>query len=119
MRDVADRARARRGGDRGAVAAEFAVTLPAVILVLLLAVGVSGVAVNAVRLQHTATEAARLLGRGDTARAAAAIAAVGGTMSTSRADGVVCVSASADAPATIPLPLPPIEVRACALDGGR
>lgn len=105
--------------ERGAVAAEFAVTLPAVILVLLLGVGVSATAASSVRLQHGATEAARLLGRGDETRAVVAVAEAGGTMSTNRGDGVVCVSASATTPLPVPLPFPPIAVRACALDGGR
>ncbi|MCI9858699.1 TadE family type IV pilus minor pilin [Microbacterium proteolyticum] len=102
--------------DRGAVTAEFAVALPAVIIVLALGVGVLGSAAATVRLQHAATEAARLLGRGDT-DALVGIAETGGTASVERHDGLVCVAAVAPVPAGPALPA--VTARACALDGGR
>lgn len=106
-------------GERGAVAAEFAVTLPAVLIVLALGVGVLSTAMTTLRLQQAATEGARLLGRGDDAGASAALAAAGGSMTVVRGDGLVCVSTSATRSIPIALPLPPAEARACALDGGR
>ncbi len=105
-------------GEKGAVAAEFAVALPAVLIVLALALGALGTAATTVRLQHAATEGARLLGRGDDAGASSALAAAGGTMTVTRGDGLVCVSAAAAAP-PLGLPLPVSAARACALDGGR
>ncbi|WP_295837042.1 TadE family protein [uncultured Microbacterium sp.] len=102
--------------ERGAVTAEFAVALPAVVVVLALGVGVLGSAATAVRLQHAVTESARLLGRGDDG-ALAAVAEAGGAATVDRRDGTVCVSATAVLP--VALPLPPVSARACALDGGR
>lgn len=102
--------------DRGAVAAEFAVALPAVIIVLALGVGLLGSATTTVRLQHAATEAARLLGRGELG-ALDAVTATGATATVDRQDGLVCVAAEAPAPGV--LPLPAVAARACALDGGR
>ena len=112
--------RLRGLGERGAVAAEFAVALPAVLIVLALGVGALGTAATMLRLQHAAIEGARLLGRGDDAGASAALSAAGGTMTVSRGDGLVCVASSAAA-GGLPLALPvPVSVaRACALDGGR
>lgn len=102
--------------ERGAVTAEFAVALPAVIVVLALGVGVLGSAATAVRLQHVSAESARLLGRGDDDRAFAVIGEIGGSLSVSRSGGLVCVDARAPVP--LPVALPPVSARACALDGG-
>lgn len=105
-----------RVDDRGAVTAEFAIALPAVIVVLALGIGALGSAAAAVRLQHVVTEAARLLGRGD-GDGLAAVSAAGATAAVEHRDGLVCVAASA--PAVGALPLPPVFAQACALDGGR
>ncbi|MDQ1136124.1 Flp pilus assembly protein TadG [Microbacterium sp. SORGH_AS 1204] len=102
--------------DRGAVAAEFAVALPAVVVVLALGVGLLGTATATVRLQHAVTEAARLLSRGD-ADALDGLSASGGKASVEHRDGLVCVAATA--PVRAVLPLPAVTARACALDGGR
>jgi Flp pilus assembly protein TadG len=102
--------------DRGAVAAEFAVALPAVVVVLALGVGLLGSAATTVRLQHAATESARLLGRGEPG-ALDTVTATGATASVDRRDGLVCVAAVAPVPGV--LPLPAVTARACALDGGR
>ncbi|MFJ4038383.1 TadE family type IV pilus minor pilin [Microbacterium sp. NPDC090007] len=102
--------------EHGAVSAEFAIALPAVLVVLALGLGVLGTAAMGVRLQHAATESARLLGRGDP-DALAVVAEAGGTAGVDRHDGVVCVTATTSA--RVALPLPPVTVRACALDGGR
>lgn len=102
--------------ERGAVTAEFAVALPAVVVVLALGVGILGSAAATVRLQHAVTESARLLGRGD-ADALAGVADRGGSASVERQDGLVCVAAVAPVPGG--LPLSAVTARACALDGGR
>ena len=47
------------GDDRGSVVAEFAVALPAVVLVVLLGVGALGASATQVRLQDAAADAAR------------------------------------------------------------
>jgi len=102
--------------DRGAVTAEFAVALPAVVIVLALGAGVLASVATAVRVQHITAEAARSLGRGET-DGLARIAEIGATASVDRGGGLVCVSASA--PAALGLPLSPLRARSCALDGGR
>jgi Flp pilus assembly protein TadG len=102
--------------ERGSVTAEFAVAVPAVIIVLALCVGVLASAATAVRLQHVSAESARMLGRGDAARAFTAVGEVGASMAVSRAGGLVCVDTSAPVPLSVPLP--PVTARACALDGG-
>lgn len=63
--------------DRGGVAAEFAVAMPAVILVLALVVGAVVATGAQVRVQDAAGEAARMAARGDSASAGAAIAGQG------------------------------------------
>ncbi|GEB45162.1 MULTISPECIES: TadE family protein [Microbacterium] len=103
-------------GERGAVTAEFAVALPAVLLVLALGAGVLGSVATTVRAQQMTAEAARLLGRGD-GGALARLAEIGADASVNRGGGVVCVRASLPVP--FALPLPPASARACALDGGR
>lgn len=108
--------RGLRLDERGSVTAEFAVAVPAVIVVLALGVGVLGSAATAVRLQHVSTESARLLGRGDEARAHAALGEMGASVSVSHGGGLVCVDASAPVPLAVPLP--PVTARACALSGG-
>jgi len=103
-------------GERGAVTAEFAVALPAVLVVLALGAGVLASFATTVRVQQITAEAARLLGRGDE-DALSRLAEAGATASVDRGGGVVCVRASAPVP--LGLPLPPVAARACALDGGR
>ncbi|SIS11444.1 TadE family type IV pilus minor pilin [Microbacterium sp. RURRCA19A] len=108
----------RRTGldDRGAVTAEFAVVLPAVVLVLALGLGALSAGAAGVRLQHAAAESARLFGRGDDAGARAVVARVGATVGVTRTDALVCVDVTATPP--VPLPLGPLAARSCALDGG-
>lgn len=52
--------RVRRRGEQGSATAEFAVALPAVVLVVGLVLGVAARGVEAVRAQHAANEAARV-----------------------------------------------------------
>lgn len=95
---------------------EFAVALPAIVLVLALCLGALAAGTTAVRLQHAAAESARLFGRGDEDRARAVADDVGAAVAVERDGGLVCVVASAPVPG--PLPLAPLTARSCALDGG-
>ncbi|WP_308491566.1 TadE family type IV pilus minor pilin [Microbacterium terrisoli] len=109
----------RRAGDRGSVTAEFAVVLPAVVLVLALGAATLGVCGQQVRLQDAAADAARLVARGEPAGRAQAVlaAAVGGAHGAIAAEGeLVCVTATARA--ALPVPVPPLRARSCALAGG-
>ncbi|MBN9177855.1 MAG: TadE family protein [Microbacterium sp.] len=108
-----------RWDERGSATAEFAVVLPAVVLVVALAIGGLAAAGRQVRLEHGAAQASRLAARGESdARVTAIVAAVAGgaVESVSRDGGLVCVVASA--PAGVPLPLPELRARACALGEG-
>ncbi|MEJ1155066.1 MULTISPECIES: TadE family type IV pilus minor pilin [Microbacterium] len=104
----------RRFADRGAVTAEFAVSLPAIVVVIMLAAGALNVCARQVRLQDATADAARLAARGESTQridaALSAAAATGGV--DHRGDGLVCVNATA--PALF------IELTAtgCALEGG-
>lgn len=105
--------------DRGAVVAEFAISLPAVIVLLAVVLGSAGVGAQHVRAQDAAADAARLLGRGESdARALALVrrSLPGATLEAARADGLVC--ATVRAPARVVLTLPLVESRgvSCALD---
>jgi len=105
------------GDERGSVTAEFAVVLPAVVLVLVLAVSALGATGRQVRLEQAAAQAARLAARGEPdARVRAVAAAVAGPVSVDvRADGdLVCVSLTADSAP----PLPTLRARSCALADG-
>lgn len=104
-------------GERGAVAAEFAVALPAIVLVVLLGVGMLGAGARQVRLQDATADAARLSARGESAdRAVAVVADAGGTASIETRGDLVCVTATAPVP--LPLPLDPLTASSCALAGG-
>lgn len=105
------------GDDRGSVVAEFAVALPAVVLVLLLGAGALGSAARQVRLQDAAADAARLLARGESeARAFAVVVevAAGAGARVGHTGDLVCVSATAPSS----LPGFTLTARSCALDGG-
>lgn len=105
------------------MAAEFAVTMPAVLLVLAMTVGALGAAAHQVRLADAAADAARALGRGESAATAGALAArvaPGSELSTSVDGQLVCVEVSKA------WALPGgratgirLAARACALGGGR
>ncbi|MBO0979943.1 TadE family type IV pilus minor pilin [Microbacterium sp. SD291] len=118
MRDVP---RARGDGERGSVAAELALALPAVLLALLLGAGALGAAARQVSLQDAAADAARLLGRGEGAGAAAqavSAAVPGADMSSGGSDGMVCVTARAEVSIGSLMRIP-LQASSCALDGGR
>lgn len=105
---------------RGSVAAELALALPAVALTLLLGAGALGAAAQQVTLQDAVADAARLLGRGesDAAAHAAVTASVGGASMSSEARGdLICVSARVDAQVGRLISIP-LSASSCALSGG-
>ncbi|RKT33431.1 TadE-like protein [Microbacterium sp. AG1240] len=107
--------RQRSLGERGSVTAEFAVVLPAIVLVVTLGVGALAAGARQVRLQHAAADAARLVARGDDpGRAHAIVGSVGGTADIQHHGDLVCVVASAP----LALPLPDLTATSCALAGG-
>ncbi|WP_378147624.1 TadE family type IV pilus minor pilin [Cnuibacter sp. UC19_7] len=85
------------GGERGSATAEFAVVLPAVLLLAVLLVTVARAALLPVALADAAADAARLAGRGEAgaAVARAASAAPGATMSTAKEGALLCVEVRA------------------------
>ncbi len=107
-----------RSDDRGSVTAEFAVALPAVVLVLALGVTALSASARQVRLQDSAADAARLIARADDpgrAQEIVAGAVAGAALAAEHPDDLVCVTVTA--PAGVPgLTL---SARSCALDGGR
>ncbi|MGL4257146.1 MAG: TadE family type IV pilus minor pilin [Microbacterium sp.] len=108
---------ARLGGDRGSVVAEFAVALPAIVLVLLLGAGVLAAGGRQVRLQDAVADAARLAGRGEIDERVHDVLAAGAPGARGRIEvrgDLVCVTASA--PAVLGIRL---EATGCALTGGR
>ncbi|CAN5401070.1 hypothetical protein BH10ACT6_BH10ACT6_15450 [soil metagenome] len=105
--------------ERGSAVAEFAVALPAVLLVLATVLGGVQLGTLQLRLQDAAADAARSLGRGDpTSALAARISrqAPSARWGVTRSAGLVCVQLTASA-------APPAGVlgldaaaRSCALD---
>lgn len=126
-RVAAGAARLRRGCQRlwrddvGGVAAEFAVTLPAVLLVLAAAVGILNAQAQRVVLQDAAADAARLLARGDDPQRAASVVAAavpGARLEVDIDADLVCVDATAALRVVADLPVD-LHARSCALGGGR
>lgn len=111
----------RRLGERGAVAAELALALPAVVLVLLVGAGVLAAAAQQVALQDATADAARLVGRGDAEGLAAGIvssAVPGARVSFAAADDLVCARATLDLTVGVFVHIP-LRASSCALNGGR
>ncbi|AZH79491.1 hypothetical protein CSX12_14120 [Microbacterium sp. Y-01] len=111
---------AGRADERGAVAAELALALPAVVLALLLGAGALGAASRQVLLQDASADAARLLGRGEGAGSAQRVvqaAVPGAAVSSSISGDVVCVTASVEV-AVGALVRVPLSAHSCALEGG-
>jgi hypothetical protein len=111
---------AARQADRGSVTAELAVGLPVVVLVLAACLGGLGLATSQLRATDVAADAARLLGRGETAEVAQRLverAAPGAELIVSRPAGLVCVRVIVERRLlAVPMRL---EGASCALDGGR
>jgi hypothetical protein len=106
------------GDDRGSVVAEFAVALPAVVVVLVLGAGALSAAARHVRLQDAAADAARLIARGEShgrAEAAVGDAVPGAGLRVADGGDLVCATASAPAVGALPFTL---AATSCALDGG-
>jgi Flp pilus assembly protein TadG len=106
-----------RVDDRGSVTAEFAVALPAVVLLLALCLTGMQAVGQQLRLADATAHAARSLARGESADVAAARAAreVPGASITQSTDGdLTCVTGSA--PAALGLT---VTASSCALSGGR
>jgi len=109
--------RPQLGDDCGSVVAEFAVALPAVVLVLALAAGALGSGIRQIRLQDAAADAARLVARGETsgrAQGMLADAVSGADAEISARGDLVCVDASAPAG----LGILTVHAVSCALAGG-
>ncbi|MEL5992380.1 TadE family type IV pilus minor pilin [Microbacterium phosphatis] len=108
----------RDTGERGSVAAELAVALPAVLVVVALGIGALFAASTQVRLQDVAADGARLVARGEPeGRAAAVVAQVtGASAAVSWSGELVCVTASA-APRVAGIAIP-LRAVSCALGGG-
>jgi Flp pilus assembly protein TadG len=97
-RGTTARRRFRRGPEEGAVTAETALVLPAVVLVLAAAVWVVSLAAATLRCVDAAREAARALARGETPalarQLAEQVAPAGAEMRTSSDGGLVRVTVS-------------------------
>lgn len=112
------RARRLAADERGSVTAEFAVVLPAVVLLIALAAATLSAAGRQVALEQAAGQAARLAARGESAARVREVArqlAPVASLSVSRDGELVCITVSA--PAAVPLPLPPLRAEGCALAG--
>lgn len=106
--------------DRGSVAAEFAVALPAVALVLAVCLGGIAAGAQSLRLQDAAADAARALGRGDGSDAAAADAArsaPGSTMITWSEGRLVCVRLESAVPGPLGAGGLRLAAKSCAAAG--
>ena len=104
--------------DRGAATAEVAVALPVVVLVLVACLGGLLAATDRVRLHDVAADAARLLGRGDTAVAAHVQRVLpGASLSVQRPSGLVCAELRVER-RILGVPIG-MRASSCALDGGR
>lgn len=108
-------------GDQGSVTVEFALTVPAVALVLGLAVAGVAVSSHSVRLADAAAVVARQSARGDGAGASGTIArlAPGAEVSQSSDGALLCVTLRRHVPLG-PMPdVIPLESRSCAPVSGR
>lgn len=104
--------------ERGGVTAEFAVALPAVVLVLACCLSGLAVAGQQLRLQDAAALAARTLARGGDPEPLASRLVPGARASRSAEGDLVCITLTAGAALTALLPLT-LTARSCALGGGR
>lgn len=106
--------------DRGSVTAEFAIALPAVVLVLVCCLGAVQVVGVQVRLTDAAATAARALSRGDSvARAAGLVygAVSGASLAAERRGDFVC--ARVTAAGSLLFAELSLEARSCSLAGGQ
>ncbi|MGO3722481.1 TadE family type IV pilus minor pilin, partial [Microbacterium gubbeenense] len=116
---AADAARlAARGEPDRAASAEFAVALPALLIVVVLGIGALMAGSVSVRLQDAAADAARLAARGEPDRVAGVVgSAVDGASAIVEGSGeLICVTASANV--ALSIVTVPVWAKSCALDGG-
>ena len=102
-------------GERGSATAEFAVALPAVVMVLALCLSGIAVAGQQLRVQDAAALAARALGRGGDPHSLVARLLPGAGVSAGADGDLACVTLTMPAKG-LPLTL---SARSCALGGGR
>ncbi len=101
------------------MAAEFAMILPAIVLVLAVGLGATQLGVVQVRLADAAADAARMLGRGEgsgVASARVSQAQPSATMAIAREGDLVCVTASAQPSLGLLGALFAVSGTGCALD---
>lgn len=106
--------------DRGAVTAEVAVTLPAIVLVLTACLGGLGLATAQLRAQDAAADVARLLGRGESLEVAQqhlARTVPGATLAVTRPHDLVCTTVQLEQ--RVMLVTVVLTASSCALGGGR
>ena len=106
----------------GAVTAEFAAAIPAVVVVLLCCLGGMQVVGQQVRLQDAAAIAARSVARGeseDTAAGRAQHLAPGAHLSTHTSGDLDCVTLEQRAAGPAGMLRLTLEARSCALSGGQ
>ena len=107
-----------RNSDRGAVTAEFAIVLPAVVLVLACCITGVRLAVLHLQLQDAAASAARIIGRGESLAAAQSLAnqlVPTSTVTASLHGTLVCIEAH-NAERGAMLPFITVSARSCALN---
>jgi Flp pilus assembly protein TadG len=108
-------ARSQLLADSGAITAEFAAVLPAVVLVLACALGAMQLSDEQLRLQGAASTAARLLGRGDAGASEVIEAVSAGAQLTARSSGpLICADVTAPASVGVVISLT-LTASACAL----
>lgn len=103
-------------GESGAVAAEFAVTIPAVLLLLAVILGSVRVGAESIATVNAAADTARAWGRGEETSAGAT--AAGGTLDREEGEGMVCATLSRQASLIAGWGIP-VVARSCAPSGGR
>lgn len=110
--------RSRSRADRGSVTAEFAIALPAVVLVLATCLAAGQVVGLQVRVQDAAASAARHLARDDPATARSLVARLvpGASMAPSTRGDLVCATVWAQASGV--LAAVPVSAVSCALAEG-
>ena len=110
------RSRTDTNGDRGSVTAEFAAVVPAVVLLLAIALGGIRLAGEQLQLQSAAQDASRLLARGEPgADARVLLVARDASVSDDESGNLVCVRARAPAALGILVGIS-LSASACALD---
>jgi Flp pilus assembly protein TadG len=114
----------RRTTDRGAVTAEIAAALPALVLVVIAALWTLSLGLMQLRCADAAREAARAAARGDDAavvrQVAEAVAPAGAVIEVTERDGLVVVEVAVDVRPPVPfadrLPAPTVSAESVAVE---